>query len=99
MGKKDRSLPRTAFVTLRDLPGTRVLFWVVDDCPYCGERHLHVAGNLRTADPGESLGEYPAPCDPARTYELALAPKPKKKQGKEARRRERREGKRQDLDE
>ena len=99
MGKKDRSLPRTAFVTLRDLPGTRVMFWVVDECPYCGERHMHIAGNLRSADPGESLGEYPAPCDPTRTYDLELPPKPKKKQGKEARRRERREGKRQDLDE
>jgi hypothetical protein len=99
MGKKDRRTLRTAFVTLRDMPGTRVMFWVVDDCPYCGERHLHLAGNLRSADPGETLGEYPAPCDPARSYELALPPRPKRKQGKEARRKARREGRSEVLDE
>lgn len=69
------------------MPGTRVMFWVVDACPYCGGQHLHVAGNLRSADPGEVLGEQPAPCDPKRVYELVLAPRSaKKKKGKRARR-------------
>lgn len=80
MAKKDRHGPRTAFVTLRDMPGTQVMFWMVEPCPYCGERHLHLAGHLR-ADPGESLGEHPAPCQPDRTYELTLEPRPKKKKG------------------
>ena len=93
MGKKDRRTPQPAFVTLRDLPGTRVMFWVVGECPYCGERHLHPAGNLRTADPGERLGEVPAPCDPERLYDLQLPPRPQRKKGKEARKKERRKGK------
>jgi len=99
MGKRDRTAPRTAFVTLRDLPGTRVMFWVVSECPYCTGQHLHPAGNLRTADPSERLGEQPAPCDLTRTYELALAPRPKKKNGKQERRRARREGKLPEWDE
>jgi hypothetical protein len=98
MGKKDRHTPRMAFVTLRDLPGTRIMFWVVDECPYCGERHLHPAGNLRTADPSDRLGEVPAVCDPTRVYELALPPRPKKKAGKTERRRERQGGKRDVID-
>lgn len=99
MGKRDRHAVRTAYVTLRDLPGSRVMFWVVDECPYCGGRHFHPAGNLRTADPGERLGEQPAMCDPSLTYELTLPPRPKKKNGKQERRKERREGKRDGLDE
>ncbi|SMB94793.1 hypothetical protein [Deinococcus hopiensis] len=98
MAKRDRTASRTAFVTLRDLPGTRLMFWVVSECPYCAGQHLHPAGNLRTADPGERLGEQPAPCDPSRTYELSLAPRPKKKSGKNERRRARREGKVRDWD-
>ena len=50
------------------------------------------AGNIRS-DPGESLGEHPAPCQPDRTYELALPPQPKKKGGKDARRKARRDAK------
>lgn len=91
--KGDRNAVQTAFVTLRDLPGTRVMFWVVGECPYCGGRHVHPAGNLRTADPGERLGEQTAACDQARTYELLLPPRPGKKAGKDGKRRERREGK------
>lgn len=98
MGKRDRQGPRPAYVTLRDLPGTRLMFWVVGECPYCAGRHLHPAGNLRTADPGERLGEQPAPCDPTRTYELQLPPRPKKKSGKQTRRKERREGRVSALD-
>lgn len=98
MGKRDRNAVRTAYVTPRDLPGTRVMFWVVDECPYCGERHFHPAGNLRTADPSEKLGEQPAMCDPTRTYELLLPPRPKKKTGKPERRKERRAGKLDDWD-
>jgi len=98
MGKRDRLGSQPAFVTLRDLPGTQIMFWVVDACPYCGGRHVHPAGNLRTADPGERLGEQTASCDPARSYELQLAPRPKKKAGKQQRRRERREGKVNDWD-
>ena len=98
MGKKDRTVPRTAFVSLRDMPGTRVMFWVVDECPYCGERHLHLAGNIRDADPGETLGEYPAPCTPDRIYELALPPRPKRKAGKEERKRARRASRVSDID-
>ena len=87
MGKKERlANHRTAFVTLRDMPGTRVMFWVVEHCPYCGEQHAHLAGNLRSADPGETLGEHKAPCDPARTYLLELPPRPRKKKGKRSRR-------------
>lgn len=82
MAKKDRHMPRTAFVTLRDMPGTRVMFWVVDECPYCGDRHLHVIGNLRSADPSDGLGEYPAPCKPERTYELTLPPRSTRKTGR-----------------
>lgn len=93
MGKKDRRTPQPAYVTLRDLPGTRVMFWLVEQCPYCGERHLHPAGHLRTADPSDTLGEVPAPCDPGRPYELLLPPKPKRKGGKDARRKARRAGK------
>ena len=86
MGKKDRLTTRPAFVTLRDLPGTRVMFWVVNACPYCGEQHLHLAGNLRSADPGDTLGEQVAPCDPEKVYELMLPPRPRKKKGKRSRR-------------
>lgn len=91
MGKKDRrpAALAPAFVTLRELPGTRVLFWVVDACPYCGERHVHVAGHLRHADPGDTLGEHPAPCDPALLYVLSVPPRPTKKRGRQDRRRER----------
>lgn len=92
MSKKSRRTVQPAYVTLRDLPGTRVMFWVVDACPYCGERHLHPAGNLRSADPGERLGEVAAPCDPERRYDLQLPPKPQRKKGKEARRKARRGG-------
>lgn len=98
MGKRDRPGPRPAYVTLRDLPGTRVMFWVVEACPYCGGQHLHPAGNLRTADPGERLGEQPAPCDPDRTYDLLLPPRPKKKNARQERRKERRAGKLRDWD-
>ena len=98
MGKKDRNLPRTAFVSLRDMPGTRVMFWVVDECPYCGERHLHLAGNIRDADPGDTLGECPAPCRPDRLYDLTLPPRPKRKAGKEERKRARRASRASDLD-
>lgn len=98
MGKKDRQGTRMAFVTLRDMPGTRVMFWVVDECPYCGKRHLHLAGNLRQADPGETLGEHAAPCRPDRSYELTLPPRPKRKGSKEERRRARRAGAPSDLE-
>lgn len=99
MGKKDRHTPRTAFVTLRDLPGTRVMFWLVTDCPYCGGQHLHPAGNLRSADPSDTLGEHAASCNPERRYVLTLPPRPARKRGKEARRKERRAGRISDLDE
>ncbi len=94
MGKKERQNNLPAFVTLRDMPGTQVMFWVVDDCPYCGERHLHLAGNLRSADPSDTLGQQPAVCDPERTYELTLPPRPRKKKTKA----ERRAGKRSEAE-
>ncbi|UID69220.1 hypothetical protein DRO_0212 [Deinococcus radiodurans R1 = ATCC 13939 = DSM 20539] len=81
MGKKDRLTTRPAFVTLRDLPGTRVMFWVVGECPYCGERHLHPAGNLRTADPGERLGEVPAPATRSAST-TCNSPKPQRKRAR-----------------
>lgn len=87
MGKKDRHTPQTATVHLRDMPGTQVMFWEVEQCPYCGERHLHLAGNLRSADPGDTLGEQPAPCTPGRTYELTLPPRPRSKKKNKAERR------------
>ncbi|UBV41802.1 hypothetical protein LAJ19_09080 [Deinococcus taeanensis] len=98
MGKKDRRSPQLAFVTLRDMPGTRVMFWVVDTCPYCAERHVHVIGNLRTAEPVDALGEIPAPCQPERTYILSLPPKSKRKGSKDERRKARRDAKRGALD-
>ena len=39
-----------------------------------------------------------APCQPDRLYVLSLPPKPKRKGGKEERRRARRDGKREELD-
>ncbi|MDP9763890.1 hypothetical protein [Deinococcus enclensis] len=94
MGKKARLSDRTpqpAFVTLRDLPGTRVVFWMVSECPYCAGQHLHVAGNLRNTETEVVLGEVPAPCDMERTYVLSLPPRPKKRKGRRSERRERHE--------
>lgn len=86
MGKKARLANHlTATVDLRDMPGTRVMFWVVQHCPYCGEQHMHLAGNLRSADPGDTLGEQVAPCNPEKVYQLTLPPV-KKKKGKRKRR-------------
>lgn len=85
-GKKVRANHLPAVVELRDMPGTQVMFWVVQECPYCAGQHLHLAGNLRSADPGDTLGEQVAACDPERVYELMLPPRQKKKKGKRSRR-------------
>ena len=97
-GKNRQGAVPQASVTLRELPGTRIAFWVVGACPWCGGQHFHPAGNSRD-DPAERLGEVPAPCDPARRYTLSLPPRPQSRGGKRAqKRRERREGRRLDDD-
>ncbi len=97
-GKKGRGGVEQAFVTLREMPGTRVAFWVVGSCPWCGAQHFHPAGTSRD-DPSERLGEVPAPCDPQRRYVLSLPPRPQSKGGKRAqKRRERRDGRRVEDD-
>lgn len=81
-----------AFAALRQMPGTRVWFWVVDSCPLCGGSHVHPAGGPRD-DPEERLGEVAAPCQAGATYRLSLPPKPLARGGKRARhKRERRAG-------
>jgi hypothetical protein len=78
--------PQEVYVDLMLMPGTKVLFWAVGECPYCGARHYHPAGTERD-DPGERLGEVQAPCGNG-MYILALPPRPLKKKGKKAKRRE-----------
>lgn len=70
--------PPVAHARLAAFPGTRVLAWIVDECPLCGARHFHSAGG-RDADPRDKLGETKAPCEDA-VYLLAEPPKPAKKQ-------------------
>jgi hypothetical protein len=74
------------YVDLLLMPGTKVLFWAVGECPLCGARHYHPAGTERD-DPGERLGEVQAGCGGG-TYILALPPRPLRKKSKKARRRE-----------
>jgi len=93
-GKKALPINPQAWVTLREMPGTRVAFWVVESCPYCTKQHFHLAG-ARDDDPEERLGEAKAPCRPEHTYILALPPRAQTKGGKRAQqRRERRENRR-----
>ncbi|WP_425147074.1 hypothetical protein [Deinococcus sp.] len=86
MAKKSRpsAVTPTVYVQLLPMPGTRVLFWAVGECPYCAARHYHPAGTVRD-DPGERLGEVQAPCGGG-AYVLALQPRPPRKKGKKARR-------------
>ena len=88
MAKKHRqpSAPQEVYVDLLNMPGTKVLFWGVGECPYCGARHYHPAGTERD-DPGERLGEAQAPCGNG-SYILALQPRPPRKKGKKAKRRD-----------
>ncbi|ADV66458.1 hypothetical protein [Deinococcus maricopensis] len=95
-GKGRGSVERApvAPVTLREMPGTRVLLWVVDPCPYCAGTHFHPAGRGDLAEAQLRLGEVPAACDAGRLYTLQVPPKPKRTRGKEERRRARREARR-----
>ena len=88
VAKKHRqpSAPPETYVQLLPMPGTRVLFWAVGECPYCEGRHYHAAGTERD-DPTERLGEVQAGCGGG-PYVLALPPRPARKKGKKARRRE-----------
>lgn len=95
--KRRANLPPIAYADLRDLPGTRLMFWVVDPCPLCGSRHIHPAGHLRD-DPRERLGEVAAPCEPGREYVLTVPPRPRKTDRKGERRKARRQGGRSDWD-
>ena len=63
MAKKHRqpSAPQDVYVDLLLMPGTRVLFWAVGECPFCGAKHYHAAGTERD-DPGERLGEVQSGC-------------------------------------
>ncbi|WP_407538760.1 hypothetical protein Q0M94_11310 [Deinococcus radiomollis] len=88
MAKKNRqpSAPQEVYVDLMLMPGTKVLFWAVAECPYCEARHYHPAGTER-GDPGERLGEVQAPCGNG-PYILALQPRPLRKKGKKGKRRD-----------
>lgn len=86
-----RPKEKLAYADLRDIPGTRVLVWAVENCPLCGKSHYHSAGSLRD-DPRAKLGEVAAPCNPERQYVLVQAPKPRKANAK------RRKGKRDRWD-
>ncbi len=88
MAKKHRqpSAPQEVYVDLLNMPGTKVLFWAVGECPFCGARHYHPAGTERD-DPGERLGEAQAPCGNG-AYILALQPRPLRKKGKKGKRRD-----------
>jgi hypothetical protein len=71
---------------LMTMPGTRLNFWAVGECPYCSQRHYHLAGGP-LADPRERLGEVSAPCGEGQ-YVLTL-PVRKARKGKKGARRER----------
>ncbi len=87
MAKKHRqpSAPQDVYVDLMLMPGTKVLFWAVGECPFCGAKHYHAAGTERD-DPGERLGEVLAGCGGG-AYILALPPRPLRKKGKKGKRR------------
>lgn len=69
-------------VTYRELPGTRVGFWVVSSCPYCAQTHFHSAGTGND-DPVERLGEVEARCAQGR-YVIGLPPRPRSKKERKA---------------
>ena len=78
---KPPSIPEVA-VTFRELPGTRVGFWVLPVCPFCGEQHFHPAGANRD-DPFDKLGEVEARCHRGR-YVIGLPPRPRRKKERRA---------------
>lgn len=90
--RRAASTPPLAFARLAAFPGTRVVAWVVDACPYCGARHFHAAGGLKD-DPKERLGETKAPCQEAAPYVLVEPPKPRKEHRKAKRKQDRRQAK------
>lgn len=87
MAKKHRppAVPPPAIATLLPMPGTRVLFWAVGECPYCSGRHYHPAGT-EAGNPGERLGEVASPCGNG-PYVLTLPLRPARKKGKRSRQR------------
>ena len=88
MGKpKPVRIPEVA-VAFRELPGTRVGFWVLPVCPFCGEQHFHPAGAGK-ADPMEKLGEVEARCGRGR-YIITLPPRAKGKKERRAENKRRR---------
>lgn len=88
MAKKNRipAGPPTIAADLMTMPGTRLNFWAVSECPYCTQRHYHLAGGP-LADPRERLGEVTAPCGEG-NYILTL-PARKARKGKKGARRDR----------
>lgn len=44
--------------------------WVVEKCPYCGERHVHGGGGLDD-DPVRFLGDRAAPCKQSNDLRVA----------------------------
>ncbi|PYE56683.1 hypothetical protein DES52_101488 [Deinococcus yavapaiensis KR-236] len=86
-----------AFARLAAFPGTRVLAWVVDECPYCGARHFHSTGGAKE-DPKDRLVEVKAPCQEAGEYVLAEPPKQRKGNRQAKRKQERRQAKSTPLD-
>ncbi|WP_293911886.1 hypothetical protein [Deinococcus sp.] len=75
------SVPEVA-VSFRELPGTRVGFWIVAPCPHCAQTHFHPAGSGQ-ADPLERLGEVEARCGLGR-YVMGLPPRPRSKKERKA---------------
>jgi hypothetical protein len=69
-------------VTYRELPGTRVGFWVLAVCPFCAQTHFHSAGKGND-DPMERLGEVEARCGQGR-YIIGLPPRPRSKKERKA---------------
>lgn len=90
--RRASSTPPLAFARLAAFPGTRVVAWVVDACPYCGARHFHSAGGFKE-DPKERLGETKAPCQETAPYVIVEPPRPRKEHRKAKRKQERRQAK------
>ncbi len=57
---KEQKLPE-ADVFLQQDTATGMNFWIIEKCPYCGNRHKHHAGNDND-DPKDYLGHQKSLC-------------------------------------